>query len=140
FMLLPVNASASLRRSFATWTAPFLYPSLGSILAGEGPAPHTLVMADSIQFSSNAASILRHSYLLGVSGVLFGSSSHENNRHQSNSWMRSALRMSMCYKRGGCPVVQTCDLLGAVDELKTHFGYTIAVLGDGSLTDSSWLV
>ncbi|EER20000.1 hypothetical protein Pmar_PMAR001304 [Perkinsus marinus ATCC 50983] len=51
--------------------------------------------------------------------------------------MRSSLRMSMCYKRGGCPVVPSCDILAAVEELKMRLGYTVCILGDGYITDDS---
>ncbi|KAF4652233.1 hypothetical protein FOL47_011193 [Perkinsus chesapeaki] len=92
--------------------------------------------ADRILFSSNGGSILRHSYLLGASGVLFGTTQGNDSR-LSMSWARSALRMSMCYKRGGCPVVLNCDIISAIETLKTELGYIVAVNASGYVGKTS---
>ncbi len=99
------------------WLGPFQYAQLEDLVAGPGPA--LLVALDGVEDPRNLGAILRSAYLLGAGGVIIP-------EH------RAAAVTSLTSKASAgaselLPVVQVGNLVRALDELREHGLWRVAV-------------
>ncbi len=112
-----VAGEGALHQGVVAWLGPFAYAQLEDIVGGDGPA--LLLALDGVEDPRNLGAILRSAYLLGAGGVIIPD--HRAAQVTSVTAKASAGASELL------PVVQVGNLVRALDELREHGLWRVAV-------------
>lgn len=112
-----VAGEGALHQGVVAWLGPFVYAQLEDVIGGEGPA--LLLALDGVEDPRNLGAILRSAYLLGAGGVIIPD--HRAAQVTSVTAKASAGASELL------PVVQVGNLVRALDELREHGLWRVAV-------------
>jgi len=112
-----VAGEGALHQGVVAWLGPFVYAQLEDVVGGDGPA--LLLALDGVEDPRNLGAILRSAYLLGAGGVIIPD--HRAAQVTSVTAKASAGASELL------PVVQVPNLVRALEELREHGLWRVAV-------------
>lgn len=112
-----VAGEGALHQGVVAWLGPFEYAQLEDVVGGDGPA--LLLALDGVEDPRNLGAILRSAYLLGAGGVIIPD--HRAAQVTSVTAKASAGASELL------PVVQVGNLVRALEELREHGLWRVAV-------------
>lgn len=112
-----VAGEGALHQGVVAWLGPFAYAQLEDVVGGAGPA--LLLALDGVEDPRNLGAILRSAYLLGAGGVIIPD--HRAAQVTAVTAKASAGASELL------PVVQVGNLVRALEELREHGLWRVAV-------------